>query len=260
MTNQSGVATPMISRGVIRGCSQKVVHVSPDGGSVEHRGGRTSGQQSFTKDVIEADIGDEEVLVPIEAAGSREDPGEQREPEVGTGYRDEDGAVHFEEGHESREVKLPRGIPVPSQDMVDKHKRAGHCPYRPWCAHCVSGAANAPAHVAREEVAEDGTPEVHCDYAFFRDQAGDKENTVTVLVTKDRKSKGLSADVVPKKGAGSGYAVKQLERNIQKFGNHSKIVLRSDGQASIRDLLGRVGAMRASQIVIECTPKGDSGF
>ena len=113
-------------------------------------------------------------------------------------------------------MRLPPEVPVPSQEMIQRHKRAGHCPYRPWCSHCVSGAANAPAHVAREGVAVDGTPEVHCDYAFFRDKSGDRENTVTVLVTKDRKSIGLSADVVPKKGAGGGYAVKQLDRNITR--------------------------------------------
>ena len=248
----------MISQGVVGGCSQKVAHVSPDDDSVEHRGGRASGGESFTNDVVMADNADERELVPVEAGGSADDPGEQRGREDDHGYHDKDGAVHFDQGHESREVRLPPGVPVPSQEMIERHKKAGHCPYRPWCAHCVSGAANAPAHVAREGVADDGTPEVHCDYAFFRDQSGDRENTVTVLVTKDRKSTGLSADVVPKKGAGGGYAVKQLDRNIKKFGNHGKVVLRSDGEVAIRDLLSRVSAMRASQTVMECTPKGDS--
>ena len=124
---------------------------------------------------------------------------------------------------------MPAGIPVPSAEMVRKHRKAGHCPYRPWCAHCVKGAANAPGQKARNPVGAGGAPEVHCDYVFFRDRAGDRENTVTVLVTKDRLSSGLLADVVPKKGAADGYALKQLDRNIKKYGNHGKIVLRSDG-------------------------------
>ena len=52
--------------------------------------------------------------------------------------------------------------------------------------------------------------------------------------------------------------MKQLDRTIKKFGNHSKVVLRSDGEVAIRDLLNRVSAMRATQIVLETTPKGDS--
>ena len=168
----------MISQDVIGSSSQKVAHISPVDVSVDHRGGRASGGESFTND--------EEKLVPVEAEGSGDDPGEQPGQSEDHGYHDKDGAVHFDQGPESRELRLPPGVPVPSQDMINKHKRAGHCPYRLWCAHCVSGAANAPAHIAREGVAGDGTPEVHCDYAFFRDKSGDRGNIVTVLATKDR--------------------------------------------------------------------------
>ena len=191
---------------------------------------------------IEAEKADEDThdydLVPVEPEGVVEDQAEGQEAQEDKRYHDDDGAVHFGgEGHEGREVKLPPGVPVPSMEMVRKHRKAGHCPYRPWCAQCVKGAANAPGHEARSPFEEGGTPEVHCDYACFRDRSGDKDNTVTVLVTKDRLSSGLSADVVPKKGAGDGYAVKQLERNIKKYGNHGKIVLRSDGEVAIKDLL-----------------------
>ena len=212
---------------------------------------------------VEAEKADEDThedcLMPVDpvAAGDEREEGEKAQKKEE--YYDEDGAVHFGEGGlEGREVKVPAGIPEPSAEMVRKHRKAGHCPYRPWCAHCVKGAANAPGHKARNPVEVGGTPEVHCDYAFFRDRAGDKENTVTVLVTKDRISSGVTADVVPKKGAGDGYAVKQLERNIKKYGNHGKIVLRSDGEVAIKDLLQRVAAMRASQTVLEHTPTGDS--
>jgi hypothetical protein len=78
------------------------------------------------------------------------------------------------------------------------------------------------------------TPELHGDYAFFRDRPGEKEKTRTVLVMADRKSAGVCANVVPKKGAGGGFAVKQVHRDIRKFGHRHKVTLRSDGEAAIK--------------------------
>ena len=142
-------------------------------------------------------------------------------PEAGDGgFRDDDGVVVFEHGGaaESVKVKLPPGVPVPSKEMIRRHKAAGHCPYRPWCEDCIRGAANAPSHFARNAEPLMDIPELHSDYGFFRDQKGDKQNTVTILVTRDRKSKGICANVVPKKGVGGGYAVKQYMRDGKKFG------------------------------------------
>ena len=49
-----------------------------------------------------------------------------------------------------------------------------------------------PGHFARVSPLGN-VPELHSDYAFFRDKKGDKVNSVTVLVTKDRKSQGICA-------------------------------------------------------------------
>merc|ERR1712015_151748 len=159
---------------------------------------------------------------------------EQHEEE----WHDEDGAVVFreEESGETRRVRTPPEVPAPSAEMVRRHKAAGHCPYRAWCTECVQGACNMPAHPARKPLEPGATPEVHADYAFFRDRRGEKEKTRTVLVMVDRKSAGICANVVPKKGVGGGFAVKQVHRDIRKFGHRHKIVLRSDGEAAIKDL------------------------
>ena len=69
------------------------------------------------------------------------------------GYHDDDGAVWFEQGGEPQVLlRLPRGVPVPSAEMVRRHRAAGlrHCPYRSLCEDCVRGACNAPAHRARD--------------------------------------------------------------------------------------------------------------
>ena len=227
MTDRSGEDSPTDSNENIGVCSQEVESVSPNVFPLDRRGGRDEVVHEFT--ALEAGVENavEEDVAPMieEGADVHRDA-----LEAPVQDRDNDGAVHFGgAGGEARAVRLRPGVPVPSQDMVRRHRRAGYCPYRPWCAHCVSGAANAPAHVAREPVAADGAPEAHCDHTFFRDQPKDVEHTVTVLVCKDRLSSGISADVVPKKGAGGGFAVKQLERNTRKSGNHGKVVLRSDG-------------------------------
>ena len=64
--------------------------------------------------------------------------------------------------------------------------------------------------------------------------------------------------MVPVKGIGGGFAVKQLNRNLKKFGYHSKIVMRSDGELANRDLLDKLSSMRSSETILESAPKGDS--
>ena len=183
----------------------------------------------------------------------QEEEGEEEE------LRDDDGAVVFEDGGgEFRGVRLPPGIPVPSNEMVRRHRATGHSPYRPWCRFCVEGAANAPAHRARPEAPIGNIPELHSDYAFFRDKKGDMANTATVLITKDRKSAAVCAHVVPKKGVGGGFVVKQYDRDVKKLGYHHKILIRSDGEPAIKDLLVKVAELRAPETVLENTPKGDS--
>ena len=192
-----------------------------------------------------------EMLMPSEAEEAVDEaPVEPQEED----YHDEDGAVHFDQGR----VRLPPGVPVPSKEMIRRHRAAGHCPYQSWCEDCIRGACNAPAHKKRQETPIGDIPELHSDYAFFRDQKGDKKNTVTVLVTRDRKTNGLCSHVVPKKGIGGGFAVKQYLRDVKKFGYHHKILIRSDGEPAIRDLLDRVCQLRASETILEASPKGDS--
>ena len=108
----------------------------------------------------------EEFLAPAVASSSWEGA-----PQAAEEGRDEDGAMFLEQGGgEYRGVRLPPGVPVPSADMVRKHRAAGHSPYRPWCRCCVEGAANAPAHRARAEASIGDVPELHSDYGFFRDK------------------------------------------------------------------------------------------
>ena len=47
-------------------------------------------------------------------------------------------------------------------------------------------------------------------------------------------------------------------RDIKKFGHSHKLMMRSDGEPAIRDLLKKVAHMRASETLLEHSPVGDS--
>ena len=79
-----------------------------------------------------------------------------------------------------------------------------------------------------------------------------------MLVMVDRKSSGICASVVPKKGVGGGFAVKQVHRDIRKFGHRHKITLRSDGEPAIKSLFEKVANIRAAETLLENSPVGDS--
>ena len=165
----------------------------------------------------------------------------------------------FENDHGEAAVEMRRQkqMRMPSSDIVAKHRNAGHVPYRPWCVDCIGGMANMDAHYGRDP-GPNVVPEFHSDYGFFRDQKSDKVNKVTVLVSKDRNSGGICAHVVPMKGTGGGGIVQQYERDLRKFGRRGKVILRSDGELAIRDLLSKVASLREGETLLEQSPPGDS--
>ena len=52
--------------------------------------------------------------------------------------------------------------------------------------------------------------------------------------------------------------MKQTARDIRKFGYRHTILMRSDGEPAIRDLLEKVSDLRASETLLEHSPAGDS--
>ena len=151
--------------------------------------------------------------------------------------------------------RMCRPCDPPTADMVKQHELS-HCQFRNWCPVCVAAAANDRPHYARQG-AEGDAPEVHSDYAFFRNRKGDRVH-MPVLVSKSRKTKSISAHVVPKKGTGGGWIVQQYLRDLKKQGLRGKVVLRSDGEPAIVDLLNRVADIRMGETLIENSPVGDS--
>ena len=168
-----------------------------------------------------------------------------------------------EESEEARQVvsRRPPGSPTPEELRVH---RLTHYPFRSWCPACVAGRAKSWPHQRRkeeEEEAEGGVPNVSFDYCFLRDVTGGE--SIPVLVGRERNSKFLLAHVVPFKGAGVDWVVSQLVRDLRKMGIHGKVILKSDQENAITDVLHAVARRRGKEdeesiTLVEASPKGES--
>ena len=147
----------------------------------------------------------------------------------------------LEEGEEAREGKtraLPKG---PSAEQMRIHQLT-HYPSRSWCPQCVAGRAKSWPHF-RQEVGEFGEVLTICfDYCFLRDHPGGE--SVLVMVGREKRSKMMLAHVVPLKGGGVDWLVGQLLRDLRKLGVHGKVILKSDQENAILDVLNDVCKQR----------------
>ena len=166
----------------------------------------------------------------------------------------------LEEGEEAREGKtraLPKGT---SAEQMRIH-RLTHYPFRSWCPQCVAERAKSWPHF-RQEVDEVGEIQTVCfDYCFLRDHPGGE--SVPVMVGREKRSKMMLAHVVPFKGSGVDWLVGQLLRDLRKMGVHGKVILKSDQENTILDVLSDVCKQRGKEsdsavTLVESSPKGES--
>ena len=83
------------------------------------------------------------------------------------------------------------------------------------------------------ERAPGSTREVHVDYCFFRNGRG--QETIPVVVLKERDSKAIAAHVVPFKGANHDWTIDQCLRDLKKWGLHGDLIIRSDQEDALKD-------------------------
>ena len=63
----------------------------------------------------------------------------------------------------------------------------------------------------------------------------------------------------PTKALGGGvYREAVRERDIRRFGYRKKLLLKSDGEPAVRDLLDKVANLRSAETILEHSPKEDS--
>ena len=84
------------------------------------------------------------------------------------------------------------------------------------------------------------------------------EDYAVVLVSKDRGTKVTNAHVVPNKGASFEWVVKQSIRDLEKMGYYNQVVLKSDGEPALVDLMKQIAAARNGKTVIEHSAPGES--
>ena len=86
-------------------------------------------------------------------------------------------------------------------------------------------------------------PEIHVDSCFM----GSKIDVATkcIVVAKDYSSKSVMASVVPVKGASNEFPAKRISAFICEIGLEGQdLVLRSDQDTTLQDLLAEVGRRR----------------
>ena len=136
-------------------------------------------------------------------------------------------------------------------------------PFREWCPECVAGAAHDHSH--RTRPADDreplAVPEVHWDYCFPRDADGD--HYAVVLVGRDKETRMTVAHVVSMKGADMEW--EQAARDLLRFGIHGDVILKSDQEPAIVDVLKEIAKLRGPRrtmldrrTMLEASPVGDS--
>ena len=173
------------------------------------------------------------------------------------------GAIEADEGaqdwdeledEEGLAPRVAKDVYTPTAREIMEHD-ATHIPAKTWCPACVEGKlANAP-HRKRTTDGDKTVPEVGLDYAFLRE--ANSEESLTILVMKDRDSKMIFADAVEMKGRGLDGTVQRVVENLARLG-HKKVILRSDQEPAIIDLIAGVIAARDDPTIPRNSPVGES--
>jgi len=146
---------------------------------------------------------------------------------------------------------------MPSKVEVEAHEMT-HLPFRSWCRHCVKGRGVESAHrkVKRED---GGLPEIHVDFAFPNSKVGIEG--LIVVVAKERSSRMVLSEVIPRKGTVGKFASTRIVAFIRELGyGSSPIIVKSDQEPAVTALVNDIVKYRApAQTVLEQIPVGSSG-
>jgi hypothetical protein len=147
-----------------------------------------------------------------------------------------DDEVEEEEANVARPLRDPR---APSAAERAAHA-ATHLPFRSWCAECVAGRRDNPAHrrINNEEDEKGGVPEIAMDYCFIRRE--EEEQVLTVLVLKDRASRAVQAIRVERKGAEDEATCDRVLECVRRFGYQGRILMKTDNEPAILSLKSKI--------------------
>ena len=158
------------------------------------------------------------------------------------------------------EAELPKVVKCdnrPSEEEVRIHNRT-HLPYRSSCPHCVRGKARRH-HRRKMRRLRSQVPVISLDYMWMKGSKGDGEGEPKgnpILVMHCRDTKLTWSRVVLRKGV-DPYSIKVLSDMIM-FTGHKKVILKSDGEASIKALKEAVKNSVDFNLGVEVSLVGDS--
>ncbi len=181
-----------------------------------------------------------ETLSDVEVSGVELFGGESKDVEAAGGGE----VVEITEQEAEEECEPMRIAPdpgKPTEAEMEQHRSEGHCPYRSWCEWCVEGRGVGEHHKSGPE---GSIPVISFDYLlvtrkgiFLNGKVEPSKVVLKILVVKDSRSKYIGAHVVSTKGAGADrYAVEKLRGDIAWLG-YTKVLLKSDNEAAIVQLL-----------------------
>ena len=154
---------------------------------------------------------------------------------------------------------MTRGVPKkPAREEVDKHN-VTHLPFRGWCETCVAGRGIDSAHRGRDphEVAEEQrTPQVSFDWAFLRDSTG--SSLLNVLVGVDKRTRVNITIIAADRTAANDATVTEIVSNLRQLGHYGTLIIKTDGEPSLVELMTRVAAKREAGTILQRSPPYDS--
>ena len=159
-----------------------------------------------------------------------------------------------DEQHEVAPIVIVRdpGAPTPEEKVAHE---CTHLPHRSWCPVCVKARGKEDAHYSKKNgKAIPGKPVVSSDYKSFG-QDIDKDDKLTAIVVRDS-TKTIYAHICQSKGATDEWTVDRIVEDIDDLG-HIDVILKSDGEPSIVQLLKKVKAKRVNNTIIEHPPAYD---
>ena len=177
-----------------------------------------------------------------EAAGQEEQRAarQAQEEEARARAEEEEGAMR---GEGDAEPVCRQVHHLPSLEAQQRHRKT-HLPYRPWCRACVAARKPNWPHLRSEPRSPDAIPEVHLDYCYMRNNRGSE--ALPVVVLKERDSRALAAHAMPYKGGDTEWTVKQIVRDMRRWEIKGSVIMRSDQEDALLDLVKEVVKARTA--------------
>ena len=159
---------------------------------------------------------------------------------------------------EAPPVKVIRSPEQPTQEDIEKHRAAGHNPFRSWCPVCVAAAAPDDPHPRAVDKPSHEFPVFSSDYAFMGTK--DSKDKITLYIVKESKSKSIFSTVVPRKGVSENeLAVTFMLDCIAELGYaHHTVYLKNDQEPAIQSVIQGVVQGRSAPTLLEESPVGSS--